>query len=197
MPVDGRIIAQHVPEPAFSLGQTQLFHMLLRTAGNSHIQGIAGIFFLQRVQRHQLAGAFRFRKDDFGLGLPGTGCLSPTFLRSRRSPRYQPGQDTAAVAGQQQDAGQGQVGELSQPGAIQHAARQPCLAGDPQACLGRDGAARKSGQQELGRQGLAPEAAQGRKTAQQRRHEIDIRRPQPPGCHCRAACFPCSVFRHT
>ena len=168
--------------------------MLLRTAGDSHIQGIAGIFLLQRVQGHQLAGAFRLREDDFGLSRLGSGLAR---LCPRRSSRHQPGQDTAAVAGQQQDAGQGQVGELSQPGAIQHAARQPCLAGDPQACLGRDGAARKSGQQELGRQGLAPEAAQGRKTAQQRRHEIDIRRPQPPGCHCRAACFPCSVFRHT
>ena len=73
MPVDGRIIAQHVPEPAFSLGQTQLFHMLLRTAGDSHIQGIAGIFLLQRVQGHQLAGAFRLRENDFGLSRLGSG----------------------------------------------------------------------------------------------------------------------------
>ena len=193
MAVDGRIIAQHVPEPAFALGQTQFFHMFLRTAGNGHIQGIAGVFFLQRVQGHQLAGAFRLRKDDFGPGLAGTGFarLSPC-----RSSRQQPGQDTATVAGQQQDAGQGQVGEVCQPGTIQHAARQARLAGDPQARLGRDRTARKPGQQELGRQGLAPEPAQGGKTAQQRRHEIDIGGPQSSGCHFRAACFPRSVFRH-
>lgn len=47
--------------------------MLLRTAGDSHIQGIAGIFLLQRVQGHQLAGVFRLREDDFGLSRLGSG----------------------------------------------------------------------------------------------------------------------------
>ena len=189
MPVDGRVIAQDIPEPALSPGQAQLFHMLLRTAGNSHIQGIAGIFFLQCLQGHQLAGAFRLREDDLGPGLPAGGSGFVRLLPCR-SPRQQPGQDTAAVPGKQQDAGQGEVGEVSQPGTVQHTARQPRLAGHPQACLGRDGAARKPGQQELGGQYLAAEAAQRRKAAQQRRHEIDIGRTQSPGRHLRAPCFP-------
>ena len=162
MAVNGRVVAQHVPEPALALGQGQLFRALVGRGLHGGKEGIPGIFLLEGGQGHALRAVADFGKDHF-----------------RRVPP-QSREHAGAVFGKQKNAGQHQGGDVFQHGAEGNAARKPRLARRSQAGLRRHPAAGEPGHQKLRRNRLAPQAQKHGQAAQQAGHEIHIRGAQRP-----------------
>ena len=157
MAVDGRVVAQNIPEPAAGLLALHGFGAGIGAGFQRRKDGVAGIAFLELGAAYFLFGLAKFGQDDMGLfAIKG-------------------GEHAVLVVFQEQYAGEGEGRNFRQLGAVHHLAFQAGAFGRAQAGahahLFGTGKARH---EELRGNMLALQAYEHGKAVQKRRHEVDF-----------------------
>ena len=156
VPVNGRVIAQHIPEPALAAGNAEAFGTVIRCGFHCGKERIAGVFVRQRFNGHQLGTFAGFGKNHLGhVAVKG-------------------GEHARTVVGEQQNARQHKAWNICDIRTIGDTPGKPRLAGRPQAGLRRYLAARKPGHEHMRRHCPPAQAQQDRKATQQAGHKIHV-----------------------
>ena len=157
--VDGRVVAQNVPEPALAPGNGKRVCALVGLAFHRGKERIAAVLALQGLKGNVLGRIVRFRKDD----------LDVLALLAYKH--------AGAIVAQEQDAGKSQGRNVLEPWTVENATCKASLAGNAQAAFRCHMAAVEACHEKLWRDNDALETQENGHAAQYSRHEVHVGGP--------------------